>query len=170
MASILDLSPQYIRIGEIESSISWSKFILSFSGLVGVGLGIALFGQEGLLNMENGWLMSLFLSLAVLGFGTSSLLSWRQRVERQEIVITNGFIEVRSSHLRKPLFYSSIGAAKLQRFRLQDGREQIFLRNSEKALEIGQSLDPEKQKVLAKHLETVLGKQTPLGFTRRTIG
>lgn len=169
MASTLDLSPQYIRISESNSSISWSKFILSFLGLIGVGLGVALFGGEDLLNIENGGLMSLFLSLAVLGFGTSSLLSWRQKSETQEIRIAQGIVEVRSSLLRKPLFHSSIDTTKVQRFRLQDGREQIFLRNNEKALEVGQTLGQEDQKSLAKHLETVLGEHAPLGFSRRTV-
>ena len=167
MASTLDLSP-HIRISEPSSPVSWSKFTLSFIGLVAVGVSIGVFGSEHLLDLEDGWLMSLFLSLAVLGFGASSLLLWRQKTETQEIVVSKEFVEVRSSLLRKPLFHSPVATTKLQRFTSPGGREQIFLRNEEKALEVGQNLDPEQQQKLIQHLQNLLGERAPLGFSRKT--
>lgn len=168
MASTLDLSP-HIRISEPGSSISWSKFTFSFIGLMTVGISIGVFGAEHLLDLEEGWLMSLFLSLSVLGFGASSLLSWRKKSETQEIVVSKEFVEVRSSLLRKPLFHSPVSTTKLQRFTSPGGREQIFLRNEEKALEVGQNLNSEQQQKLIQHLQTLLGERAPLGFSRKTV-
>lgn len=168
MSATLDLSSSPIRISEPAGRTSYSKFLVSFVGLIALGGSIAVFGGS-LDNVMSGGqspLISLFLSLAVLGFGLSSLLSWRQKSETQEIVVGQNFIEVRSSLLKTPLFHSPLTTTKIQRFQLPGGRQQIFLRNEEKALEIGQTLEQTQQDQLAQHLENVLGVHAPLGFRK----
>lgn len=170
MTSVLDLSSFPIRISEPHTHKSFLKFVVSFVGLISVGATIGIFGESlggNILDTGQGVLMAFFLSFAVLGFGISALLAWRQKVETQEIRLDKNFVEVRSSLLKTPLFHSPISATKVQRFQLPGGRQQIFLRSEEKALEIGHNLEEEQQNKLAQHLENLLGSHAPLGFSRK---
>ena len=170
MPPILDVaSSSLVRIVHLHPHTSLSKFAISFVGLLCVGLSVALWGngQIKLVSSQDTAMLSVFMAVAVLGFGMSSVLSWRQKGDVQEIGFEGAHVVVRSSQLKQALFSFPITATKLQCFHLPGGRQQLFLRTDEMALEIGQSLTPDQQNKLAEHLEMVLGVHAPLGFARK---
>lgn len=170
--SLSVIDDHHMVMKEKNASRKWARFVLSFIGLLLIGgfvtMGMVLPSVYEMNLRDTGQMaMTACFIVAALGFGVASLLSWRQKGERQAIVIKNNMVKLQSSKLRQPLFSASIEHTKFQRFQRPDGKQQLFLRAGERAVEVGQRLPMPEQNLLATELEKVLGVHAPLGFSRR---
>lgn len=110
--------------------------------------------------------MAFSLAFGVVVFGVAALGSWRRAEEVEAVEIQNGRLQLVVSFYQKPLFDAPLEIAQVHRFVLpKNGGMKLFLRDGERAIEVGADMSGEEREALAQRLDLLVAPYKPAPLT-----
>lgn len=101
--------------------------------------------------------LAMSLAFGVIVFGVAALNSWRRSEDLEAVEIQNGRLQLVMSFCQKPLFDAPLEIAQVHRFLLpKSGGMKLFLRDGERAVEVGADMSSEEREVLASRLDSLV--------------
>ncbi len=102
-------------------------------------------------------LMAFAMAFGVLVFGLAALSSWRRSEDMEAVEIQNGRLKLIVSFYEQPVFDAPLSIAQVHRFTLpKNGGTKLFLRDGQKAVEIGADMTEDDRQQLANRLDSLV--------------
>lgn len=141
-----------IVIREVERNRMGLKMGLGLLGLGCVSGGIA---SGYLIDTGASPIVPALAVVSVLGFGLSTLMSWRRSGEFEIVEIVDGRLRLVNSKAQAFAFDAPIEQTKLQRVKHSLGTR-LCLRDGVRAVELGGSLSAPQREVLAERIDAAI--------------
>lgn len=151
-------SSQRARVVIRETRHSYAVWRTVFA-LLGLGAVAVIVSVQPYLTAQDlsAPLVSLGLAFGVVLLGVAALGSWRRSEDVEAMEVNRGRLQLVMSFCRQPLFDAPLEIAQIHRFMLpKNAGMKLFLRDGERAVEVGADMAAEDRESLANRLDALV--------------